>query len=59
MTIGNIRVVIGVVQHIHVRADLILDVTKARIDRASLRAVGRMQSPNWYCCTRDMFSFEP
>lgn len=39
-------------------ANVVQDVTKGRIDRTAYRLVGRMQSPNMYCRTRDTFPLD-
>ena len=39
-------------------ADVVQDVTKGRIDSTVYRLVGRMQSPNMYCRTRDTFPLD-
>jgi flavin reductase (DIM6/NTAB) family NADH-FMN oxidoreductase RutF len=54
LQIGANRVVIGLVQRVHLRDDLFdAEAQKVRTDRLFL--VGRMASPHWYCRTRDRF----
>ena len=55
LIIGNNIVVTGVVQRIHVRKDLVADYDKRRINQEKYNLVGRMQSPGFYCNTRDVF----
>jgi flavin reductase (DIM6/NTAB) family NADH-FMN oxidoreductase RutF len=54
LNIGENRVVIGVVKHIHLRDEL-FDVEKRRVVSSKLHLIGRMASPHWYCRTRDRF----
>jgi flavin reductase (DIM6/NTAB) family NADH-FMN oxidoreductase RutF len=54
LQIGDNRVVIGLIKHLHVRDDLLDSVTK-RIRSDKLHIIGRMASPHWYCRTRDRF----
>lgn len=56
--IGNNRVVFGIVQRVHIRADLVKDPVKGRVNRKALGMIGRLQSPGWYCRTRDDFLLE-
>jgi flavin reductase (DIM6/NTAB) family NADH-FMN oxidoreductase RutF len=52
--IGENRLIIGEVLRVHLR-DGILDPETWLVDPAHYRPVGRMQSPNWYCRTTDLF----
>ena len=52
--IGGNRLVIGLVQRIHVRNELIDPVT-LRIQTANYHPLGRMAVPDWYCRTNDQF----
>ncbi len=54
LNIGENRVVIGVVKHIHLRDEL-FDTEKKRVVSSKLHLIGRMASPHWYCRTRDRF----
>lgn len=56
LTIGRNRVVIGEVLHVHI-ADELLD-ERRRVKPGALPAVGRLQSPGWYCNTRDQFEID-
>ena len=55
--IGHNRLIIGEVLRVHVR-DGIFDPDTWRIAPAAYRPIGRMQSPNWYCRTADMFEMK-
>lgn len=52
--IGDNRLIIGIVHRVHVR-DGILDPETWLINPGSYHPIGRMQSPNWYCKTTEMF----
>ncbi|HEY9172381.1 MAG TPA: flavin reductase family protein [Verrucomicrobiae bacterium] len=52
--IGENRVIIGVVKHLHLRDEL-FDPVKRRVVSSKLNLIGRMASPHWYCRTRDRF----
>ncbi|MBK1883197.1 flavin reductase family protein [Luteolibacter pohnpeiensis] len=52
--IGHNRLIIGEVLRVHVREG-IFNTETWRIDPADYHPLGRMQSPNWYCRTKDMF----
>lgn len=52
--IGGNRLIIGLVQRIHVRDELIDPVT-LRIKTANYYPLGRMAVPDWYCRTNDQF----
>jgi len=52
--IGGNRLVIGLVRRVHLR-DEIVDAQTLRIRPEQFHPVGRMQSPHWYCRTRDRF----
>ena len=54
LMIGENRVVIGFVKHLHVRPE-IYDAEKRRIRPENLHTIGRMASPNWYCRTSNQF----
>lgn len=54
LRIGENRLVIGLVKRVHVR-DEFIDPETLRIRSDSLRMVGRMAAPHWYCRTRDRF----
>ena len=54
LAIGGNRVVIGLVERVHVR-DEFVDEKTLRIKSANLNVIGRMASPHWYCRTRDRF----
>lgn len=55
--IGENRLVLGLVQRVHVRNELI-DVETLRIRREEYHAIGRMASPDWYCYTNDAFEMK-
>ena len=55
--IGGNRLVLGLVQRVHVRDELI-DGETLRINREQYHAIGRMASPDWYCYTRDAFEMK-
>jgi len=55
--IGDNRLIIGEVLRVHVR-DGILDPETWLIKPANYHPIGRMQSPNWYCRTQDMFELK-
>ena len=57
LEIGFNRLVLGIVQHIHV-ADGLLNPENYRLDQADWTPVGRMASPDWYCRTADLFEIE-
>lgn len=52
--IGDNRLVIGLIQRVHLREDL-FDPEKKRVRTEKLFLIGRMASPHWYCRTRDRF----
>ena len=52
--IGGNRLIIGLVQRIHVRDELIDPIT-LRIKTAIYHPLGRMAVPDWYCRTNDQF----
>ena len=54
LQIGDNRLIIGLVQRVHVRDDL-FDPDTLRIRTERFHVVGRMASPHWYCRTRDRF----
>jgi flavin reductase (DIM6/NTAB) family NADH-FMN oxidoreductase RutF len=55
--IGDNRLIIGEVLRVHVR-DGILDPETWLVKPGNYHPIGRMQSPNWYCKTRDMFELK-
>lgn len=55
--IGDNRLIIGEVLRVHVR-DGILDPATWLVNPGSYHPIGRMQSPNWYCHTKDMFELK-
>jgi len=55
--IGGNRVIIGEVLRVHVREG-IFDTSSWLVDPEAYHPIGRMQSPNWYCYTRDMFEMK-
>ncbi len=57
LRIGENRVIIGFVQRVHVRDELI-DPEKLRIRSEKLRVIGRMAVPDWYCRTGDRFEMK-
>ena len=57
LEIGRNRVVLGIVQHIHV-ADGILDPESFHLEQSDWTPLGRMASPNWYCRTNEVFEIE-
>lgn len=54
LEIGLNRLVIGLIQQVHVRNELYDPETK-RIVTEKLMTIGRMASPHWYCRTRNRF----
>ncbi len=54
LEIGHNRMVIGLIQRVHVRDELYDPETK-RIVTDRMMTIGRMASPHWYCRTRDRF----
>ena len=52
--IGDNRLIIGEVLRVHVR-DGILDPETWLVRPGSYQPIGRMQSPNWYCRTTELF----
>lgn len=55
--IGENRIVMGQVVHVHVRDDLI-DAERMYVKTEALQAVGRMHAPSWYSTTRDLFELK-
>lgn len=53
--IGHNRLIIGLVQRIHVRDELV-DSAQKRIRTDLYHPVGRMAVPDWYCHTRDQYA---
>jgi flavin reductase (DIM6/NTAB) family NADH-FMN oxidoreductase RutF len=54
LQIGDNRVVIGLIKRLHVR-DAHVDAEKLRIRGDTLKLIGRMAVPHWYCRTADQF----
>lgn len=54
LQIGDNRLIIGLVQRIHVRDELI-DPQTQRIISEQFHVIGRMASPHWYCHTSNRF----
>ncbi|MFC4991624.1 flavin reductase family protein [Rubritalea tangerina] len=52
--IGANRLVLGIVQRVHVREGL-MDPTTAKLNTHAYAPIGRMASPNWYCTTDALF----
>lgn len=52
--IGDNRLIIGEVLRVHVR-DGVFDPETWLVKPGNYQPIGRMQSPNWYCRTADMF----
>jgi flavin reductase (DIM6/NTAB) family NADH-FMN oxidoreductase RutF len=52
--IGENRMILGLIQRLHVRDDL-YDPSSQHILNDLYHPIGRMASPNWYCKTRDQF----
>lgn len=57
LEIGDNRLIIGEVLRIHVR-DGILDPETWLVNSDAYSPIGRMQSPHWYCRTRDLFEMK-
>lgn len=55
--IGENRLIVGEVLVVHVR-DGIFEPGKWLVNPAAYHPIGRMQSPHWYCRTRDMFEMK-
>lgn len=55
--IGDNRLIIGEVLRVHVREG-IFDPETWLVHPSAYQPIGRMQSPNWYCHTRDMFEMK-
>lgn len=54
LEVGANRVVLGLVEHVHVR-DGILDPQTFRVEPGAFEGVGRLQGPGWYCTSADRF----
>lgn len=54
LQIGGNRVVIGLIQRLHLRDEL-FDAEKKRVRTEKLLTIGRMASPHWYCKTSARF----
>lgn len=54
LQIGDNRLIIGLVKRVHVREESI-DPVSLRIRPQTLKMVGRMAAPHWYCKTSDRF----
>lgn len=57
LEIGSNRMVIGIVQRVHVR-DGLFDPETLRLDQSKYQPVGRMASPHWYCRTEVLFEMK-
>ncbi|WP_395747481.1 flavin reductase family protein [Prosthecobacter sp.] len=55
--IGDNRLIIGEVLRVHVREG-VFDPETWLVQPGNYRPIGRMQSPNWYCYTREMFEMK-
>ncbi|SKB06867.1 NADH-FMN oxidoreductase RutF, flavin reductase (DIM6/NTAB) family [Prosthecobacter debontii] len=55
--IGDNRLIIGEVLRVHVREG-IFDPDTWLIQPGEYHPIGRMQSPNWYCKTQDLFEMK-
>jgi flavin reductase (DIM6/NTAB) family NADH-FMN oxidoreductase RutF len=55
--IGDNRLIIGEVLRVHVREG-VFDPETWLVHPHAYAPIGRMQSPNWYCKTRDMFEMK-
>jgi flavin reductase (DIM6/NTAB) family NADH-FMN oxidoreductase RutF len=55
--IGGNRLIIGEVLRVHVR-DGIFDSETWLVNPGAYQPIGRMQSPHWYCRTREMFEMK-
>ncbi len=56
--IGDNRLIIGEVLRVHVRDDRVFDTEKWHVKPEFYHPIARMQSPNWYARTRDMFEMK-
>lgn len=52
--VGENRVVFGIVRYLHVR-DGLIDPDTFMMKPGSFDGVGRLQSPGWYCSSKDRF----
>ena len=57
LQIGNNRLVIGKVLHVHVR-DGVLEPDSLHVQEDAYHPVGRMHGPDGYCTTNDQFKIE-
>ncbi len=57
LEIGDNRLIIGEVLRVHVR-DGILNPETWLVNPGAYQPIGRMQSPNWYCRTTEMFEMK-
>lgn len=55
--IGDNRLIIGEVLRVHVREG-VFDPETWLVKTGKYQPIGRMQSPNWYCYTREMFEMK-
>lgn len=55
--IGENRLIIGEVLHVHLREGII-DPQTWLVDPAVYQPIGRMQAPHWYCHTTDQFEMQ-
>ena len=57
LEIGQNRLVLGIVRHIHV-VDGLFDPETLRMDQGQWTPLGRMASPDWYCRTDNVFEMK-
>lgn len=55
--IGKNRLVLGIVQRVHVREEF-FDRETLRVRGDKFHPIGRMSVPNWYCRTGDLFEMK-
>lgn len=58
ITIGENRVVFGLVKYVHVR-DGLMDPSTFMMKPGAFDGVGRLQGPGWYCSSKDQFDLGP
>lgn len=58
VAIGENRIVLGIVQHLHVE-DGLLDPTTHHARPGAFKGIGRLQSPGWYSETSTLFDLGP
>ncbi len=54
LEMGENRLVVGLIHHVHVR-DGLLDPRTLLVNPEAFAPIGRMEVPNGYCRTRDRF----